>query len=158
MGMTTGKTTKAVYIGALMGMLTLATACAPVLRYHGFNPPPEDMEAVQVGQTSRAELETIFGPPTSEGLLDNDDYYYVSSTFRHFGPLAPEEIARQVLVVSFNADDTVGNVARYGLEDGQVVVLDRRVTDNGVVDFPFLRQLLGSFGNFNAGALLDDDL
>jgi hypothetical protein len=45
------------------------------------------------------------------------------------------------------------------LEDGRVVTLDRRVTDDGIADVGVLSQLLGSFGRIDAGALLgaDDD-
>ncbi|KPQ14077.1 MAG: hypothetical protein HLUCCO18_16175, partial [Rhodobacteraceae bacterium HLUCCO18] len=44
------------------------------------------------------------------------------------------------------------NVERFGLEDGNVVALSRRVTDSNVQGIGFLRQLLGNLGRIN----LDD--
>jgi len=38
---------------------------------------------------------------------------------------------------------------RFGLEDGQIVPLARRVTDNSVVKTGFLRQLLNNIGALN---------
>ena len=48
------------------------------------------------------------------------------------------------------------NIARYTMEDGQVVVLDRRVTEDGISDVSFLSQLFGSFGRMDAGTLLGE--
>jgi len=89
-------------------------------------------------------------------VLDQSGYYYVSSKFRHFGAMAPKEIDRQVLAISFDAAGVVSNIERFGLQDGNVVVLSRRVTDNSVRDSTFIRQLLRSFGNVNAGDFLGE--
>jgi hypothetical protein len=50
----------------------------------------------------------------------------------------------------------VSNVERFGLENGNVVALSRRVTQDNVRDTTFLRQLFGSIGRFNAGDFLGD--
>ena len=49
------------------------------------------------------------------------------------------------------------NVERFGLENGQAVVLSRRVTDSNIKGLSFLRQLLGNIGNINAGQLLNNN-
>ena len=83
--------------------------------------------------------------------------YYATSQFRLFGPFAPEEIDRQVLAIDFDSNDRLRNISRYTLEDGRVVVLDRRVTEDGINDVTFLSQLLGSFGRLDAGQLLGEE-
>ena len=98
----------------------------------------------------------LFGPPISERVLESNTIYYASSQFRYFGPFAPEEIDREVLAIDFDANDTLRNVSRYTLEDGHIVVLDRRVTDDGIDDVSYLSQLLGSFGRIDAGQLLGE--
>jgi outer membrane protein assembly factor BamE (lipoprotein component of BamABCDE complex) len=80
----------------------------------------------------------------------------VSSKFRHFGAFAPAETERQVLAISFDDAGLVSNIERFGLQDGNVIVLSRRVTDNGVRDSTFIRQLLGSIGRVNAGDFLGE--
>ncbi len=142
--------------GAVALVLGLACACTPINRYHGFAPSESELSAVQVGQTTRDSVIENFGPPTSRGILQNDAYYYVSSQFRHYGAFAPQEVDRQVLAISFGPTGVVSNVERFTLEDGRVVTLDRRVTDDGINDVTVLSQLLGSLGNIDAGALLGE--
>ena len=110
-----------------------------------------------IGQDSREGVIEIAGPPTAGGVLAGGDLYYVSSTFRHFGAAAPREIDRQVLAISFDAAGTVRNIERFTLQDGRVVVLSRRVTDDGIKDTTFLRQLLGNVGRVNASDFLGEN-
>ena len=152
----TVKTATGLRTAVFLTVLGLSAACTPMERFHGFAPTPEEMAAVQVGLSTRETVIERFGPPTSTGVLENDDFYYVSSTFRYFGPLAPKETERQVMAISFDANDVVRNISRYGLQDGQVVVLERRVTEDGINDVTFLGQLLGSFGRVDAGTLLGE--
>ena len=138
------------------GLAALAsTACSPIDRFHGFAPTDAELSAVQVGQTTRDSIFADFGPPTSEGLLEDNAFYYVSSQFRHFGVLAPRELDRQVLAISFTPSGVVSNIERFTLEDSKIVTLDRRVTDDGIADVSVLSQLLGSFGRIDAGTLLN---
>ena len=71
--------------------------------------------------------------------------YFVRSRVRTIAMLEPEVIDREVVAVSFDSNEIVRNIERFGLEDGQVVQLSRRVTDSSVANTAFLRQLLGGF-------------
>ncbi len=135
---------------ALVASLGLSVACVPVIRNHGYVPLEEDLALLQVGVDTRESVIASVGPPTSGGLLDDSGFYYVSSQFEHRGAFAPRETDRQVLAVSFDESGTVSNIERFGLEDGQVVVLSRRVTDSPVQNSTFLRQLMGNLGRFDA--------
>lgn len=130
--------------------LTLG-ACSAQFRNHGYIPPEEDLQELVVGIDTRATVEDLVGTPASGGLLEGGDFYYVASTVRTFGPRRPEVVDRQVLAMTFDETGVLQNIERFGLEDGQVVVLQRRVTDSGVTNTPFLRQLLGALGNFAPG-------
>jgi outer membrane protein assembly factor BamE (lipoprotein component of BamABCDE complex) len=132
----------------------LLSACQAILRNHGYIPPEEDLAQVTVGLTTRDEALTLLGRPTAAGLLNDQGAYYVQSRFRHYGPLEPQEVDRQIVAVTFNDGGVVSNVERFGLQDGNVVALSRRVTDDGVQGITFLRQLFGALGNFDAGAFL----
>ena len=131
-----------------------AAACTHIYRNHGYIPPAEDLAMVQVGQTTRDELPGLIGIPSAQGLLSGSGWYYVSSRWDHFGAREPREIAREVVAVSFADNGVVSNIERFGLEDGRVVVLSRRVTDSNVAGIGLIRQLLGNIGNFNPGQLL----
>jgi hypothetical protein len=45
----------------------------------------------------------------------------------------------------------VSNIERFGLEDGKVVPLARRITDTAVTDKSLLRQLFGNIGKLGGG-------
>lgn len=139
---------------AFVAVIGLA-ACAPVYRNHGFVPPDEDLAQVVPGQTNMSDLQGLIGRPSAQGLLTGSGWYYVGSRWRHYGPTEPQEIDRQVVAVSFDANGTVTNVERFGLERGRVVVLSRRVTEGSVTEISFIRQLLSNLGNFRAADIID---
>lgn len=138
---------------AVAGIVALS-ACTPQYRNHGYLPTETDLATISVGVDTRDTVIAAIGAPTVDGVLNDSGFYYVESRFRHFGPLAPQEIERQVLAVSFNESGVLTNIERFGLEDGRVITLSRRVTDDNVRDTTFIRQLLGNIGNFDPTALI----
>ena len=142
-------------ITATFALLT-AIACTPIIRSHGYVPSAEELSMITIGKDTRDTVTRIAGPPTSGGLVDNSAFYYVSSTFRHFGAKEPLETDREVLAISFDSNGLVSNIERYGLQDGAVIVLSRRVTASSVSESTFIRQLLGSIGRVNAGDFLGE--
>jgi len=144
----------------MLGVVALCavTACTPIFRNHGYVPTDDQMSVVSVGVDTRESVQAAIGTPTAGGVLNNQGFYYVTSRFRHNGFLQPEEISREVLAISFDGRGVVSNIERFGLEDGQVVTLSRRVTDDNLPDTTFLRQLFGNIGNFDAGALFGEGI
>jgi hypothetical protein len=69
--------------------------------------------------------------------------------------MAPKEIDRQVVSITFTEEGKVENVERFGLENGQVVAISRRVTDSNIKGVGFLRQLLGNIGRLRADQFVD---
>ena len=141
---------------ALVAILGLVTACSPISRNYGFVPLEEDLAQVRVGADTRATVIEKVGTPSTGGVTDDGGFYYVSSRQQTVGPLRPEVVEREIVAISFDARGLVSNVERYGLEDGQMVPLARRVTSSSIDNKGFLRQLLGNLGRFNPGALLGD--
>ena len=134
----------------LTAVLALA-ACSPQLRNHGYIPPEDQLQELVVGIDTRSSVEDLVGTPTAGGVLEGGDFFYVAHTVQTLGPRRPQVVDRQVLAISFDEEGVLQNIERFGLEAGRVVVLQRRVTDSGVTDTPFLRQLLGSFGRILPG-------
>lgn len=141
---------------ALVAALGLSMACTPVIRNHGYVPIAEDLALISVGVDTRETVTAAIGPPSSGGVLNDSGFYYVASRFRHFGAFAPQETNREVVAISFDSEGFVSNIERFGLEDGQVVALSRRVTDSPVQNSTFLRQLLGNLGRFDASSAFGD--
>jgi outer membrane protein assembly factor BamE (lipoprotein component of BamABCDE complex) len=143
-------------LGLVLLLAGLLAACSPMLRYHGYIPAESELATVIVGQTTRDEVISLVGAPTATGVINADAFYYVRSRFRDYGYRASEEIERELVLISFAPSGVVQNIERFGLEDGNVVALSRRVTDDNLRDTTFIRQLLGNVGQFDAGQFLGE--
>ncbi len=140
---------------AAMGV-ALVVACSPIARSHGYVPTDEQLQEVLVGVDTRATVADVIGQPSAAGVLDGAGWYYVRSEFETRGPLPKQEVDREVLAISFGPDDTVSNIERFGLREGRVVALSRRVTDSNVEGIGILRQLFGNIGRLDASQLVGE--
>ncbi|MBL9048554.1 MAG: outer membrane protein assembly factor BamE [Tabrizicola sp.] len=136
-------------------LVAAVAACSPVYRNHGYVPSEDELALVEVGKDTRETVGQKIGRPSTSGLLNDVGWFYVQSRYKLVGPREPKEIERQVLAVTFSEAGVVENVARYGLEDGRVVEISRRVTETNVKGLSFIQQILGSFGRFQAGDIID---
>lgn len=139
----------------LLGLIVTIAACTPLFRNHGYMPTDAELAEVVVGRDSRETVAEKIGRPGATGVIRDEAWYYVQSRVRTYTYSAPEVIERQVVAISFTPNGRVSNIERFGLEDGAVIALNRRVTDNNTEGVTFLRQLLGNLGRFDAGQLID---
>jgi len=65
-------------------------------------------------------------------------------------------VDREVVAITYNDAGTIANIERFGLEDGRVVPISRRVTSTNTQGISFLRQLFRNIGNFNPADFLGD--
>ena len=153
------KVSRGTVLGAGVPLLALVLlpACSSLEDSHGYVPEAGLVEEVQVGIDTKVTVARILGRPGVEGIVDDSGWYYVQSDYERRFWYAPVEVSREVLAVSFADDGIVENVERFGLEDGRVVALERRVTDSNTQGISFLRQLFSNFGNFDASALFDEN-
>lgn len=133
----------------LLAAVTLAAACSPIVDRHGYAPNDTVLEDIIVGIDTKATVADSVGQPTAAGILSSGGWYYVESIFETVGPFEKQEVSREVVAISFDSRDVVTNIERFGLEDGNVVVLSRRVTDSNIGGMSLLRQLLGNIGTFS---------
>lgn len=140
---------------AMSGALMALVACSAQYRNHGYMPHADELANIVIGVDTRDSVAETVGTPTTGGVLDNSGYYYVRSRVRHFAYQQPNVVEREVLAITFDKRGVVRNIERFGLEDGKVVPLERRVTDSSVANLSFMRQLLGSLGRFNAADFVE---
>ncbi|MDB2529799.1 outer membrane protein assembly factor BamE, partial [Paracoccaceae bacterium] len=86
-------------------VLVTLSGCAGQIRNHGYMPAPDQVADVLVGVDTRASVEEQLGLPTTEGLIEQDAYFYVRSRLQNKGLRGAEEIERNILVVSFDKND-----------------------------------------------------
>ncbi len=130
------------------------TACTPIYDRHGYTPDETQLAEIQVGKDTRETVVETIGPPSSSGVLKDSGYFYVSQRIRTFAFQAPEVIEREIVAISFDQRGVVSNVERFGLQDGNVVALSRRVTSTNIEGLNFLQQLFGNVGSLDIGSNL----
>jgi len=138
----------------MAGCMLVLVGCSAIYRNHGYVPTDVDMEAIQVGVSTQNDVATIIGRPSAAALLNDKGWYYVQSRFKQVGPKKPEEVDRQVVAITFTDAGVVENVERFGLAEGRIVPLSRRVTDSNIQGVSFLRQLFSNAGRLRAGDIL----
>jgi outer membrane protein assembly factor BamE (lipoprotein component of BamABCDE complex) len=138
----------------MLALVATVAACSPVYRNHGYVPSEDELALVEVGVDTRETVGQKIGRPSTSGLLNDVGWFYVQSRYKLVGPREPKEIDRQVLVVNFTEAGVVENIGRFGLEDGRVVEISRRVTDTNIKGVGVIQQILGSFGRLRAEDIL----
>ncbi|MDJ0994197.1 MAG: outer membrane protein assembly factor BamE [Dinoroseobacter sp.] len=130
-------------------------ACASTYSTSGYVPTEADLAELSVGVDDRFSVEETVGRPATQGVISEDAWYYVGSRWESYAYREKREIERQVVAISFNESGTVRNIERFSLADGEVIALNRRVTDSNIEGVSFLAQILGNFGNLTADQFLN---
>lgn len=138
-------------MAAVLGLVLIAAACSPIMRFHGYAPSEQDLAQIVVGQDTRQTVAQKIGQPGMGGVMEGSGWFYVQSDWRERGWRAPVETDRQVVAITFDERDRVANIERFGLAEGEVVALSRRVTDSGPRP-SVLSQVLSVLGQFTAAS------
>lgn len=141
-------------IALILGVGVVLAACSATFSNHGYIPPEDVLAQINVGDSRETVLE-VAGAPGTGGVLRDEAWFYTQYRVRNYTYNAPEVIERDIVAISFNAGGNVTNIERFGLEDGQLVQLSRRVTESSVRDVGFLSQILSNFGRVNLGDAVD---
>lgn len=129
-------------------------ACSATYDNHGYVPTDGDLAEITPGRDTRETVAETVGTPISSGVIRDEAWFYTAYRVRNFAYQAPEVVERDILAISFDDRGVVTNIERFGLEDGRVVQLSRRVTTSSVQDVGFLRSILSNFGRINLGDTL----
>ncbi|WP_233557422.1 outer membrane protein assembly factor BamE [Rhodophyticola porphyridii] len=138
-------------------MISVTAACSATFNNHGYIPPEEELAAILPGVDTRESVESSVGRPATSGVMRDEAWFYADYRVRNFAYRAPEIIERNIVAISFDDAGVVQNIERFGLEDGQIVPLSRRVTESSVQEITLLRQILQNFGRINVADALGGD-
>lgn len=142
------------WFACLVLVLAFAVAaCQPIYANHGYIPTDQDLALLKVGVDTRDSVEATVGRPAAEGLLNDQAWYYVQSRWKTIGAAEPVEVTREVVAISFTAQGVVANIERFGLQQGRIVPLSRRVTTTNIAGKGILAQIFGNIGKLNTDGL-----
>jgi outer membrane protein assembly factor BamE (lipoprotein component of BamABCDE complex) len=143
-------------LAAALTAFALTAGCATQVRHHGYAPDDSALAQIQIGRDTRETVAAAIGRPSTAGVLGESGWYYVGSRWEHFGPRPPVEVEREVVAISFDGRGRVANVERFGLEQGEVVPLSRRITESQIRGEGLVTQLLRNVGRVSAADFVDD--
>ena len=131
-------------------------ACTDTFTDHGYVPTQAELDNVNIGADDRSRVKEAIGSPSSTGVLQDGAWYWISSRVRFRAYHKPEITRRTIVAISFDNNNRVTNVERFGIEDGRIISFSRRVTSSGVGGTTFFSQLISSLGNFAPEEFLED--
>lgn len=86
------------------------SACQPVLANRGNLVDADRLAEIKPGETDRAAVQKVLGPPTMIGTFDNKLWYYSGKRTERTAFWDPETLAERTLIVQFNDSDVVDKV------------------------------------------------
>ena len=131
------------------------TGCSATFKNHGYTPSKVEVEQLLIGKDSKQSVKKTFGPPSSLGLVDDNKWFYLSTKVRYSSYRTPEIVTRKLVAFTFANNGALENVEVFQLDNQEVVVLSRRITDSGINSIGLIRQILNSAGNFDPTTALE---
>lgn len=103
---------------------------------------------VTVGASTKNDVATLLGSPTTVSTFNPDVWYYIGQRTEQVAFFAPEVKERRVLQIAFDPSGVVRSIDEMGLADGRTVALVDRETPTMGRQMTFMEQILGNVGRY----------
>lgn len=123
--------------------------CTPNVQTHGNLLSQSKIKQITAGTSTRTDVQSYWGPPTTIAPFDNNTWYYIGETDSQEGVFAPEVEKRQMIKVTFDATDHVTDVAMIDNKLGKTVSIVSRTTPTAGKQYTAAQQFIGDLGKFN---------
>ena len=128
-------------------LLIGGVGCSGNLNEHGNLPKPGEVASIEVGSTTRAQVQARLGTPAAVAAFDDNSWYYLGSSVEKFMFFDPEVVKRDLIVIRFD-DDVVSAIDHLDKDDGRDIAVVARETETRGRSFSLLQQLIGNLGRF----------
>jgi outer membrane protein assembly factor BamE (lipoprotein component of BamABCDE complex) len=145
-----GKTPLSASIALALAAASLA-GCAATIDNRGNLPEPERLAQIHPGTTTREQVAQILGTPSSTGVFDDKNWYYISRRTQQISFLDPDVLDQQVYIVNFDDKGVVRGLDHKDMKDGRDIEPAPGATPAPGRELTFLEQVLGNVGRFNKG-------
>jgi outer membrane protein assembly factor BamE (lipoprotein component of BamABCDE complex) len=127
-------------------------ACSPDVEMRGNLPYPDLLTQIQVGKTTREDVQALLGTPSTVSMFGDETWHYVSQRTESVAFFDPEIKDRKIVTVIFDRSGTVRALDSKGLADGKTVHTVDRETPTAGKEMTLLQQLMGNVGRFSKDA------
>ena len=150
------------HAGAMLLLSPLAiSGCglfAPIPTNRGQVVEQEDYRKLVPGTTTRADVTTLLGSPTSKATFDDNTWFYIAEVTAPVPLARPKVEHQQVLVLNFDQGGVLRQMRRLDKADGHNVAMVTQTTPSPGSDASFMQQLIGNVGRYNPMGLGGDTL
>ncbi|MCQ2741002.1 MAG: outer membrane protein assembly factor BamE [Alphaproteobacteria bacterium] len=116
--------------------------------HNGNMPAEERVSQIKEGATKDEVLLTL-GVPSSTASFDENTWIYMSSDIKRVAFMAPKEVKRDILKISFNSNDQVKTIEHLTLADGKKIEPSSDKTPVNGERTGFFRKYFGGVGQYN---------
>lgn len=113
---------------AVLVLGVLAAGCNPVVDNLGNRTLKDNVDQIQVGRTSKIEVQRLLGSPSNVAAFDENTWYYVSARQVQLAFLRPRTTEQSVLSIRFDQAGIVREMKQLGTEDAQATTYVDRTT------------------------------
>jgi outer membrane protein assembly factor BamE (lipoprotein component of BamABCDE complex) len=125
----------------------LASGCAPITAYHGFQAVEANPKDIKAGVDSKATVSERLGSPSAVASFEPNTWYYISAVTDQVAFRRPVTRKRDIVAISFSkTGDMVEKVDTFTLKDGRIISYNGRETPTRGREMTVLEQLLGNVG------------
>jgi len=140
----------------ILATALLAGACAPVKATRGNFLDDERLRTLQVGVSTKAEVQQTLGTPTTTDPFDPNIWFYVGEKTSTTAFFKPEVEARKVIVMKFNEEGFLQEASAYSEKDGKrIETVDKKTPAPGK-EMNAFEQFLSNMGKFNQSGFQDN--
>lgn len=113
-----------------------------------------DYAQLQPGQSTRADVTSIIGTPTTHATFDDNTWIYIGEITQPTIAGYPSIGRQEVVVLNFDQGGTLRAVRRLTGKDAVRVAMVSRTTPSPGSEASFLQQVIGNVGRYNPAGLL----
>lgn len=127
----------------------LAAGCSPKVDNGGYVKNGEIKDQVTVGQTTKDEVMSKLGSPSSQSTFGEESWYYITERKEATAFMKPKVVEQNVIRITFNSAGVVSKVEGFDKADRKDVSIAKRTTPTEGHTLGFVEQVLGNVGRFN---------
>jgi outer membrane protein assembly factor BamE (lipoprotein component of BamABCDE complex) len=125
-------------------------ACDPDVHTRGNLASASALEEIRVGQSSRAQVASALGTPSTTSLFDKQEtWFYIGAQTQQYAIWPTEELSRQVVAITFDKQGIIESVKLLDKDDGTQLAVVDRTTPTAGRELNIIQQLLGNIGRFS---------
>lgn len=130
-----------------LGLAALLCACTPTVASRGNILDSDKIAEVKVGASTREEVATALGSPTTVSPFDDKVWYYIGRQTEQYSFFDPEVVQQKAVEVQFDDQGIVTAVNNLDLSGAQEVDPVGRATPTYGRNDTLIRQLIGNLAH-----------